>query len=158
MARLPDLGPRGEGYVLGQFLLVVAVAVVAALVPRWPAGLAGALRVVGLASVTAGFGLFALAVRDLGTSLTAYPRPGEGAALRTGGIYARVRHPIYGGLALLAVGWSFVRGPLALVPTAALVALLVAKSIREEAFLVERYPDYAAYRERVRRRFIPGIV
>ena len=157
MTRLPDLGRRGGGYVALQFLLVVAVAVVASLVPRWPAGVAPALRVAGLALVAGGLALFALAVRDLGPSLTAFPSPGEESELRTGGVYGAARHPIYGALLLLATGWSLVRGPLALVPTALLAALLLAKSVREEAFLVERYPDYAEYRGRVARRFVPGL-
>jgi protein-S-isoprenylcysteine O-methyltransferase Ste14 len=32
------------------------------------------------------------------------------------------------------------------------------KSIREEAWLAGRYPDYAAYRQATRRRFIPWII
>ncbi|MFM8945017.1 MAG: methyltransferase family protein, partial [Actinomycetota bacterium] len=67
------------------------------------------------------------------------------------------RHPIYGGVLLLAKGWTLVRGPLALFPLVALGIVLVLKSIREETFLVERYPDYPAYRERVRSRFLPGL-
>ena len=42
------------------------------------------------------------------------------------------------------------------VQTCALPIFLDLKSRREEAFLEERYPDYAAYRERVPRRLFPG--
>jgi protein-S-isoprenylcysteine O-methyltransferase Ste14 len=38
-----------------------------------------------------------------------------------------------------------------------LVAFFELKSRREEAWLVERYPGYPTYRDRVRWKFVPGI-
>ena len=158
MTRVPDLGPRGEGWVVLQFVLFVAIGVAAGFAEPWPADVAPTLRALGTLALAAGFLFLAMAFRTLGVSTTAFPKPVEHGELRTDGIYGLARHPIYGGVILLAFGWSLLRGPIALVPTAALVALFVLKSMREEAFLVERYPGYAAYRERVRKRFIPGIV
>ncbi|MFM8999323.1 MAG: methyltransferase family protein [Actinomycetota bacterium] len=158
MTRIPDLGPRGEGWVVLQFLLFVAIGVVAGFAEPWDDGLAPTLRALGTLAISAGFLLLAMAFPKLGISTTAFPKPVEHGQLRTDGIYGLVRHPIYGGVFLLALGWSFLRGPIALVPTVALAVLFVLKSMREEAFLIERYPDYARYRERVRKRFIPGIV
>lgn len=158
MTRVPDLGPRGEGWVVLQFLLFVAIGVVAAFAEPWPSGVAPTLRAFGTLAVAAGFLFLAMAFPKLGVSTTAFPKPVEHGELRTDGIYGLVRHPIYGGVMLLALGWSLLRGPIALVPTVALIVLFILKSIREEAFLVDRYPEYSAYRGRVRRRFIPGIV
>jgi protein-S-isoprenylcysteine O-methyltransferase Ste14 len=58
---------------------------------------------------------------------------------------------------LLALGISLLTSPVGLVPTALLMVLFVGKSRREEAWLLDRYEGYAAYRERVRRRFLPGL-
>jgi protein-S-isoprenylcysteine O-methyltransferase Ste14 len=43
-------------------------------------------------------------------------------------------------------------------PTAALGAVFLLKSMREEAWLAARYPDYAGYRRATPRRFVPWIV
>ena len=158
MTRVPALGPRGEGWVVLQFLLFVAIGVVAGFAEPWTSNVAPTLRALGTLAIAAGFLLLAMAFPKLGISTTAFPKPVEHGELRTDGVYGLARHPIYGGVILLALGWSLLRGPIALVPTAALVVLFVLKSTREEAFLVERYPDYAAYRDRVPKRFIPGIV
>jgi protein-S-isoprenylcysteine O-methyltransferase Ste14 len=55
------------------------------------------------------------------------------------------------------VGWALVTSPAALVPAALLAVVLWGKSVREEAWLDERYPGYAGYRRRVPRRFIPFV-
>jgi protein-S-isoprenylcysteine O-methyltransferase Ste14 len=47
--------------------------------------------------------------------------------------------------------------PLAFVPWALAVVFLEAKRRREEAWLLEQRPDYAAYCRRVRRRFVPFV-
>ena len=69
-----------------------------------------------------------------------------------------MRHPIYGGVILLALGWSLASSPVGLIPTALLVALLELKSRREEAWLVERYPEYETYRARTPHRFLPWLL
>ena len=74
-----------------------------------------------------------------------------------GGAYRLVRHPIYGGTLLVALGWSLLSSPLALFPTSLLALLLELKSRHEESMLVARFPEYEAYRRRVRWRFVPGI-
>jgi len=94
----------------------------------------------------------------LGQSFTPLPRPRERATLRTTGIYARVRHPVYGGVLVAGVGLSLHRSPLVFVPTAVLAVVFWLKSIREERWLSERYADYAAYRGATRYRFIPWII
>jgi protein-S-isoprenylcysteine O-methyltransferase Ste14 len=58
---------------------------------------------------------------------------------------------------LVALGWSLMSSPLALVATAFLAILLELKSRREESMLLVRFPEYEAYRRRVRWRFVPGV-
>jgi protein-S-isoprenylcysteine O-methyltransferase Ste14 len=43
------------------------------------------------------------------------------------------------------------------VPTALLAVLFDLKARREEAWLIERFPEYADYRARTPRRFVPWL-
>jgi protein-S-isoprenylcysteine O-methyltransferase Ste14 len=125
----------------------------------WPDSVAGVFVVVGLALILAGFVLLATAgiALLLARSTTVFPRPREGAMLADTGVYRRVRHPVYGAVLLIALGWSLVESPLGLLPTAALAVVFDLKARVEEAWLEERFPDYSQYRERTPRRFVPGV-
>jgi protein-S-isoprenylcysteine O-methyltransferase Ste14 len=74
------------------------------------------------------------------------------------GPYARVRHPMYAGALVLLAGIPLALGSLfgllVLVPFA---ALLVARLLDEERFLVRELPGYAAYRQKTRYRLIPYV-
>ena len=153
---VPALGPRGEGWVVLQSLLFGAIVACGLLGDDWPGKAESPLRVVGIVLEVCGALLAVLGVRGLGSSFTTLPLPRERAGLRRDGIYRRVRHPVYGGVIVLALGWSLHQSPLALVPTALLVAVFELKSRREELWLTERYPEYADYRAATPRRFIPG--
>ncbi len=93
--------------------------------------------------------LFAGILR-LGWGLTPWPYPKEGAPLIQTGPFALVRHPMYSGGLLLALGWVlFIKGWLTRGYVAVLFLLLDIKSLREEAWLMERFPTYAVYQRRV---------
>lgn len=136
---------------------MVAISVAGVAGPAWPDGAAPWLRGVGLLIAIGGQFLFLPGLAGLRHSLTPFPMPLEGARLQVAGVYGLVRHPIYGGLILIAVGWSLISSPLALASTAALVAVLEVKSRLEESMLEQRLPEYSAYRNRVRWRFVPGV-
>jgi protein-S-isoprenylcysteine O-methyltransferase Ste14 len=154
---LPPLGPRGEGWVALQFVLIALVVLVGMLGPRWPSPSTTPLVAVGVAVAAAGIVMVAAGIRHLGASLTPLPRPREDASLRQNGSYRFVRHPIYGGIVLAGLGWSLARSPLALGAWLLLAAFLELKSRREEAWLSQRYVNYAAYRARVRWRLVPWV-
>lgn len=159
-SRLPDLGPRGEGWVVGQFLLLGPLVVVSLPrvpyllppdLPSWVAFAFGATSL-AVAGTTLGSGF-----RDLGRNLTPLPRPRSDASLVESGIYASIRHPVYGGLILGGIGWSSLTRSLPALGVAVVLAIyLDAKARREEAWLLERYTGYAAYRRRTK-RFLPGV-
>jgi protein-S-isoprenylcysteine O-methyltransferase Ste14 len=151
------LGARGGGWVALQAVLFVAIVVAAALGSPWPQQIRLPLRVIGGASMAAGFALAAAASRHLGASLTPFPRPLARGTLREDGVYRLVRHPIYGGILLIASGASLWSSPWALAPTLLLGGLFDRKRRREEIWLAEAYPDYGGYRERVSHVFWPGV-
>ena len=104
-----------------------------------------------------GLYLFGGGVARLGRQITPFPKPVEDGSVRNTGAYGLVRHPMYGGVLLMTLAWSLASSPLALVPWTVAVGFLDAKRRREEAWLVEEYPDYEEYRRDVRHSFVPFI-
>ncbi len=155
-SRLPALGPRGEGWVVIQFVLLGVVAVLGpAGAAAWPADPGPWRLATAVAGVALGLAGLALAVKglvDLRDALTPLPHPREGARLVSHGAYRLVRHPIYGGLILGCVGYSLVLGSAAaLVASAGVLLFFRLKSAREEVWLRARYPGYDDYARHVRR-------
>ena len=153
--RWPSLGPRGEGWVVVQSVLLVAVVAGAFHGGEWPWPVrmfGGVLLVLGL--------LFAVAaVRSLGPAMTVLPRPKSGGGLVVAGPYAVVRHPVYSGVAAAAAGASVLCSSWwSLGATALLAVFFRLKAAREEEWLVTRYPGYAEYMRVVRRRLIPWLI
>lgn len=149
-------GARGEWYVVVQFALLT-------LIGFGPRALPGIPRPSGLIAPVAqwfGFALmlvgaaFALGgIAYLGQrNLTALPYPRDGAVLITRGPYAIVRNPIYTGLIFGSFGWAlYLSAPLTLLFSIALFVLFDRKSRKEEAWLIERFPEYRGYCARVKR-------
>jgi protein-S-isoprenylcysteine O-methyltransferase Ste14 len=146
-------GARGEWLVVIQVVLIGLVFLGPRTVAGWPAWpfpfprvgsvLGGAFMVGG------GFLLVAGLVR-LGRGLTPLPYPKDGAELVQTGPFALVRHPMYGGGLMLALGWAlFIQGWLTFGYVAVLFAFLDVKSRREEEWLAEKFPEYASYQRRV---------
>jgi protein-S-isoprenylcysteine O-methyltransferase Ste14 len=158
VTRLPSLGPRGEGWVILQFVLLGLIGAAGLWLGQgWDGGLRNASVALGVAIVVAGGSLAALGGRDLGSALTPLPHPRESAQLVDAGVYHRVRHPIYGGVILGALGWSLLTASTAALALSVVLWLFfVLKSTREEAWLMRRFAGYAEYRTRTR-RFIPWI-
>jgi len=157
MTRLPSLGPRGEGWVAVQGLLLAIAATAGLLGPSWSGAIRVATSVVGVILIVGGGVLAARGMRDLRDALTPLPYPRADAELVENGVYALVRHPIYGGLVLAAVGWGLLTAsPAALVASVVLLGFFELKSRREEAWLERRFAGYTAYRGRTR-RLIPWI-
>jgi len=111
---------------------------------------------------------FALVIAGtfVGMAAIASNRPGNfsvlpevkaSARLVTAGIYAHIRHPMYAALLLLMLAaLAADPRPWRIGAWAALVAVLIAKAAREEAFLRQRFADYAGYQARTK-RLIPGV-
>ena len=153
-------GRRGEWYVVAQSLLFALIAFgphTAVGLPPWPAPASSIARTAGVVLLVLGTVLCGAAALHLGTNLTPLPHPKDDATLVTGGLYRLVRHPIYFGVLLLAFGWAlFVQGWLTLGYAALLFVFFDIKSRKEEAWLMARFPEYAAYRRRVR-KLVPFI-
>jgi protein-S-isoprenylcysteine O-methyltransferase Ste14 len=138
-------------------VLLLAVGAAGLIGPAWGGIALEILALVGLMLIMAGIILVARGTRDLRQAMTPLPHPRDDAQLVETGIYARVRHPIYGGVILGAFGWGLLTASLVSLALAVVtLGFFVLKSAREEAWLTEAFPGYAAYRRRTR-RFIPWI-
>jgi protein-S-isoprenylcysteine O-methyltransferase Ste14 len=139
-------------FVAAQAVLIVALILLPGgqwVLPDW-------LQTVGRILGLSGIAVMIVGALGLGRALTPLPLPNGAGDLRTGGLYRLVRHPIYTGLLMFAVG-QVLSDPSFLRLTAAvlLIALIAVKARWEERRLAEQfseYPDYAALTP----RFIPS--
>jgi protein-S-isoprenylcysteine O-methyltransferase Ste14 len=98
--------------------------------------------------------------RALGRAWSLVPKAGEGTGLITTGPYHLVRHPIYLGLASLALGQAlaFGRWPAVVVVVLGIVPTFVWRARAEEQLLIGTFGErYADYRRRTR-MIIPHIL
>jgi protein-S-isoprenylcysteine O-methyltransferase Ste14 len=146
---------RGGWWVVGQFLLLFAIA---SLGITWRATSKPASIFIGGLILLVASAICGLAgALALGRNLTPFPKPSPKAELVQRGVYGWMRHPLYTAVFCAAAGWSLVWHSW----PALLVSLLLgiffdAKARREERWLRQQFPEYAAY-ERLVRRFVPWI-
>lgn len=154
-------GTRGEWYVVAQGLLFALVIFGPRSLPgqpAWSAPYAGIASAVGLVLIVAGGALAATGLLGLGrNNLTALPYPRPESTLVVTGPYRIVRNPIYSGLIIGALGYALrVNGGLTLGYALLLFVFFDVKSRREELWLVEKFPEYTAYQQRVK-KLIPWV-
>ena len=106
------------------------------------------LDILGILLMVAGLALVLIAVLSLGAALTPTPVPQESAALRTSGVYGVVRHPVYVGILIAALGFTLAVGSIwQVILWVVLAAFLYGKAFWEDRLLAERHGvswfDYA---------------
>ena len=158
---LPQLGRRGGGWVALQIVLLIAIFLSALVGLGWPSQLEPLAYTIGGLLVAAGVGMLVAGGGALArvSAVTPFPAPRTGSNLQTSGIYRLVRHPIYGGGILIALGWSTVFATIAgLALTIVLAVFADLKARREELWLEQTFAGYADYRRHTRRRLIPFVL
>jgi protein-S-isoprenylcysteine O-methyltransferase Ste14 len=114
-------------------------------------------RVAGLLAFAAGIVLYRVGGRALGEALSPFTQPRPGAPLVTQGPYRYLRHPMYVGQMLVAVGAPLLVGArLTLVLALADVLLLGYRMLRDEEALARTFPEYPRYAARTK-RILPYI-
>ncbi|MGM0934451.1 MAG: methyltransferase family protein [Bacteroidota bacterium] len=104
-----------------------------------------------------GGGVVLLALLQLKTNLSIFPRPLRGSNLITHGLFKYVRHPIYSGILLSAFALALYLGSgYKLLIAFLLLILFYFKSSYEEKLLLQKFPEYKEYMKRSG-RFLPGI-
>ena len=136
-----------EGLVVAAQFLLIALLAWPFSEPRW------IWAAVLLALPGIGFGVWTLMHNRPG-NFNIRPRLREGSVLVMDGPYALVRHPMYVCVLWLGVAATVLYAtPLKLILLLLLYAVLRLKAGMEEALLLNHFPDYAEYRDKVGRFF-----
>jgi len=155
MQRMTQFFQRGGAWVAGQSMLIGAIVLLAVVCRGDEYHIE--IVVVGVVLMVVGAGVALAGAMALGRNLTPFPKPSAQAQLVRHGIYAMIRHPLYTSVIAVALGWALVwQSWPALLVAVTLIPFFSAKARREERWLREKFPEYVAYEQRVR-RFIPGI-
>jgi protein-S-isoprenylcysteine O-methyltransferase Ste14 len=154
MEKIAGWQERGLSWVVIQVVLLAVIALIPPdLLPRLPEP----LWIIGPLVGGAGLLLVGFSALFLGTNLTVFPYPKKDGELTQHGVYGLVRHPMYSGVLLCALGWSLLRTSLpSLLCWVVLGIFFDRKATREEIWLTAKYPNYADYRRRVR-KLIPWL-
>lgn len=144
-----------DRWVIAQFALIAAIAIVTPFtrihLPLW-------LWWLGFIVLLEGVGMFHIAVFNLGWNATMAVTPKEDGELIETGLYGIVRHPMYGGAIMIALGWSLFWGTWAgLLLSIVLIFFLNAKAEAEEELLLKKFPAYEIYKKRVIKKLIPYV-
>ena len=139
-----------------QFALMLAVLIVGPSVGHVASS--PYVQAAAVVLLVAGAYLGIAGVIALGRNRTVYPRPIADGALVQRGVFRWVRHPLYSSLMHLSFGWAIWWHSGAVAVLAVLLTLLLhCKSMREEQWLLQKYPNYAVYAAKVK-RFVPWLV
>ena len=116
--------------------------------------IADLLKSIGLIVAIAGLGVIGLAIVQLNDNLTPFPTPKEKGVLDQTGLYKYIRHPIYTGIILFALGWGVFGESIWKISIGMLLwVLFYFKSSYEETLLMNKFEAYKAYRETTGRFF-----
>lgn len=143
----------GWTWVLGQAVLLGALILIPA-GSAWPTD--GAVGVIGSLLFFGGLIFIGVAALRLGSSLTPTPVPLEAGSLKTTGLYAYMRHPIYTGVLVTITGMAISSGSVLQVAITVITFIFFdRKAAWEEQQLRETYPDYGQYAANTP-KFFPG--
>ena len=150
-----EIGQRGELYTFAQFAILLCI-----LIGGVPLIGDVLLLVLGPGLLLAGSATMVISINDLGDALTPWPVPPQGdSGLKTSGLYAQVRHPLYAGLLASMAGLSIITGSAnRLLLSAVLLYSLSIKSDYEEEELMKKFPEYSSYKEKVTSKFFPSAL
>ena len=90
---------------------------------------------------------------ELGAAWSLLPKAGDQTGVVTSGPYRRVRHPIYLGLSVLAIGQAvaFSSGPAVFIVLACVIPSFVWRAREEERFLISIFGEvYVSYRQKTK--------
>ena len=92
-----------------------------------------------------------IAIKELGSNLSPFPRPKACSKLITSGIYSLMRHPIYYSLILLSFGVFITKLSFYyLFLTISLTLIIKLKIILEDHYLSNKFKNYLLYKNKVK--------
>ena len=92
-----------------------------------------------------------IAIKDLGSNLSPFPKPVANGNLITSGIYRFIRHPMYYSLILISFGFFITKLSFYhLCLTLSLALIIKFKIILEEKYLNKKFKNYFLYTDKVK--------
>ena len=92
-----------------------------------------------------------VAIKDLGSNLSPFPRPIKNSNLVTTGIYRFTRHPMYYSLIFISIGVFIIKLSFYyLFLTISLALIIKFKIALEEKYLVNKFKNYLLYKNEVK--------
>lgn len=146
---------KSNGWVLAQIVLFVLI-----LFPPLKLSLnfSPGVRQMGFVLMVLGGILAVYSALSLKKNFRPSPQPRAGGYLVTSGLYGIIRHPTYAFVILAGLGLSIWTDDIIRIMLVVCLSILFdAKTRLEERWLEEMYPEYAEYKKRVKRKFIPGL-
>ncbi|MHA6280108.1 methyltransferase family protein [Salinimicrobium sp. CAU 1759] len=120
----------------------------------WKFELSENLHNLGLIVAVIGSILILVALVQIGTRISPFPSPMQGAKLVTSGAFAFARHPMYSGILFAAFGLSIWLGSgYKLLMSLLLYLIFFLKSRYEEKRLLQIFPEYEIYKRNTGRFF-----
>ena len=92
-----------------------------------------------------------IAIKDLGSNLSPFPKPIVNGNLITSGIYRFIRHPMYYSLILISFGFFITKLSFYHLGLTLILALIIKfKIILEEKYLNKKFKNYFLYTDKVK--------
>jgi protein-S-isoprenylcysteine O-methyltransferase Ste14 len=115
------------------------------------------LQLAAFLGIVTGLAVLAWVMRE-NTYLSRFVEIQPGQRVITSGPYRYVRHPLYAAMSVYTVCVPLALGSFwGMLPAAALLVLLVVRTVLEDRTLLRDLPGYREYAERVRFRLVPGL-
>tara|TARA_Y100000991_G_C21729184_1_gene245603 strand:+ start:29 stop:502 length:474 start_codon:yes stop_codon:yes gene_type:complete len=109
------------------------------------------LSILGFLIITIASIVMLIAIINLGSNLSPFPRPKANGTLITSGIYRFIRHPMYYSLVLISFGVFITKLSLYyLCLTISLVLIIKFKILLEEQYLHNKFKNYLLYKDKVK--------
>ena len=108
-------------------------------------------NLMGIVIIIIAFILMLFAIKDLGRSLSPFPRPLKNSNLVTTGIYRFTRHPMYYSLIFISIGVFIIKLSIYyLFLTISLALIIKFKIALEEKYLMNKFKNYLLYKNEVK--------
>ena len=106
---------------------------------------------VGFLIIIIAFIILLVAIKDLGTNLSPFPRPIKNSNLVTSGIYRFTCHPMYYSLIFISIGVFITKLSIYyLFLSTSLICIIKFKIALEEQYLKDKFKNYLVYKNEVK--------
>ena len=106
---------------------------------------------IGILIIFFAFIIMLVALKDLGSNLSPFPRPISSSNLVTSGIYRFTRHPMYYSLIFFSLGVFIIKLSIYYLCLSISLALIIKfKIVLEEQYLISKFKNYLLYKNQVK--------